>query len=376
MPKNSKKVKQQGVKAVQTDDDFDDMLAEMCAADVAAPKAPRIGTLTMGSAVHESAPATARSSSSSNSSSTSSSARAQRIPPPIPAGINVLPAMDGMSAMDMAIMTACVRCDTTQLRLWGRQGVRIVNAKFLCASASKGASLDVLRCLVKGLGADANLASEQGGTPLSYAAQVGRLAAVQCLVTELGADVNKAHKHDGSTPVMMAAEYDRLDVLEFLLKANADVNRADTEGFSPLFWAAKLGSLSVVRCLLKYGANINQADNAGITPLMVASFGKHAEVVTWLIKAGADPQIATAEFADGSRGTAADISRRFGASAEQTAYLEAKTHCSNTDCSGAGLKRCPACKQARYCGEPCQLAHWKAHKADCQRWSAELKADY
>jgi hypothetical protein len=49
-------------------------------------------------------------------------------------------------------------------------------------------------------------------------------------------------------------------------------------------------------------------------------------------------------------------------------------HCSNTGCSGAGIKRCPACKQARYCGEPCQLAHWKAHKADCKRWSAELKA--
>jgi hypothetical protein len=64
------------------------------------------------------------------------------------------------------------------------------------------------------------------------------------------------------------------------------------------------------------------------------------------------------------------------ASAEQTAYLEAKTHCSNPGCSGAGIKRCPACKQARYCGEPCQYAHWKAHKADCKRWSAELKAKY
>jgi hypothetical protein len=63
-----------------------------------------------------------------------------------------------------------------------------------------------------------------------------------------------------------------------------------------------------------------------------------------------------------------------GASAEQTAYLEAKTHCSNPGCSGAGIKRIPACKQARYCGEPSQYAHWKAHKADCKRWSAELAA--
>jgi hypothetical protein len=74
--------------------------------------------------------------------------------------------------------------------------------------------------------------------------------------------------------------------------------------------------------------------------------------------------------------TAADLSRVSGASAEQTAYLEAKTHCSNTGCSGAGIMKCTRCRQARYCGEQSvPLAHWKAHKADCKRWSAELKAD-
>jgi hypothetical protein len=107
---------------------------------------------------------------------------------------------------------------------------------------------------------------------------------------------------------------------------------------------------------------------------MAASVNKHAEVVTWLLKAGADPQaVTTLNFADGTPITAADLFRVSGASAEQTAYLEAKTHCSNTGCSGAGIIKCTRCKQARYCGEPCQLAHWKAHKADCKRWSSELK---
>jgi hypothetical protein len=39
------------------------------------------------------------------------------------------------------------------------------------------------------------------------------------------------------------------------------------------------------------------------------------------------------------------------------------------------VKKCTGCKQARYCGEPCQLAHWTAHKTDCRRWTAELEAD-
>jgi hypothetical protein len=89
-----------------------------------------------------------------------------------------------------------------------------------------------------------------------------------------------------------------------------------------------------------------------------------------MVKEGADPRKATHE--GGQRAT--DFSRFSGASTEQIAYLEAKTHCSNTGCSGAGIMKCTGCKQARYCGEQCQLAHWKAHKADCKRWSAEAKA--
>jgi hypothetical protein len=128
--------------------------------------------------------------------------------------------------------------------------------------------------------------------------------------------------------------------------------------------------MAVVQCLVKeLGADINQPRSDGGTPLMIASSNKHANIVRWLIKEGADTQTSAPEW-----GTAADVSISSGASTEQTAYLEAKTHCSNPACSGAGIKRCPACKQARYCGEPCQYAHWKAHKADCKRWSAELKA--
>jgi hypothetical protein len=125
----------------------------------------------------------------------------------------------------------------------------------------------------------------------------------------------------------------------------------------------------MVRCLLKLRANVNQLCNNGATPLMAASTHKHEEVVKWLVKAGANTQATFPGFHNSALAT----SRHFGESASLIAYLEAKTHCSNTGCSGAGLKNCPACK-TRYCGEPCQMAHWKAHKADCKRRSAELAA--
>jgi ankyrin repeat protein len=91
------------------------------------------------------------------------------------------------------------------------------------------------------------------------------------------------------------------------------------------------------------GADVNQATHDGRTPLGVASAGKHKSITAWLIKKGANPQAFNSAF-----GTVADISRKVGASAEQTAYLEVKMYCSNPGCSGAGLKKCTGCKQARY----------------------------
>jgi hypothetical protein len=92
----------------------------------------------------------------------------------------------------------------------------------------------------------------------------------------------------------------------------------------------------------------------------MASQGKHGKVIKLLLKLGADAQ------ASSSHGTAAQFSKDWGAPIAQTQYLEAKAHCSNPGCDGAGLKKCTVCKQARYCGQTCQLAHWKVHKADCK----------
>jgi ankyrin repeat protein len=157
---------------------------------------------------------------------------------------------------------------------------------------------------------------------------------------------------------------------------HANVNEVDLDGHAALWIASRDGNLALVKCLVKeLGADIDQADRLGGTPLMAASANKRAEVVIWLVKAGADTQASTSRSIEaGDAKTAANFSLYYGASPEQTAYLEAKTHCSSIGCSGAGVMKCTGCKQARYCEAACQLAHWKAHKADCRRWSAELAA--
>jgi hypothetical protein len=73
-------------------------------------------------------------------------------------------------------------------------------------------------------------------------------------------------------------------------------------------------------------------------------------------------------------GTAVDVSKAYGAPAEQTAYLEARTHCGNPGCSGARLKKCANYKEVFFCSKACQVAHWPAHKPDCKR-RVQAKAD-
>jgi ankyrin repeat protein len=151
-------------------------------------------------------------------------------------------------------------------------------------------------------------------------------------------------------------------VVQYLGKEHgADVNLAELDGTTALIFAAQNGHLNVVQCLVgDFGADVNLEAHDGLTALMAASYGKHDKVVKWLLKHGADAQ------AFAALGTAVDASRDGGAPIAQTEYLEAKAHCSNPGCSGAGLKKCTGCKQVRYCGQTCQLAHWKAHKADCK----------
>jgi hypothetical protein len=133
--------------------------------------------------------------------------------------------------------------------------------------------------------------------------------------------------------------------------------------------AAALGQLDVMRCLVReLGADINHSDYDGDTALMVAARFEYTALTKWIIKAGANPQ---AKNKNGE--TAATISRTVDASSEQTAYLEARTHCAQPGCSGAGIKKCHGCMQGRYCGPACHVAHWPNHRAECRRLGAALK---
>jgi hypothetical protein len=103
---------------------------------------------------------------------------------------------------------------------------------------------------------------------------------------------------------------------------------------------------------------------------MAATKTKNAKIVRYLLKNGAD-----AEASAHTYGTAAEFSKLYGAPAEQTAYLEARTHCADPSCTNAGLRKCERCLRVWFCSTACIRAHWPAHKAECKATAAKLKAE-
>jgi hypothetical protein len=168
--------------------------------------------------------------------------------------------------------------------------------------------------------------------------------------------------------VYFAVQNGHLDLLKCLVnELGANVNKASNIGCTPLFAAAERGNKEMVVCLVgELSADVNLATEDGKTPLMAATKSKHAKIVRYLLKNGANAQASAHVF-----GTAANVSKLYGAPAEQVVYLEARTYCANIGCSGAGLKKCASCLEVFFCSKECQVAAWPAHKVDCKRRVAE-----
>jgi len=154
-------------------------------------------------------------------------------------------------------------------------------------------------------GADPFAVDHRGRTALFLAARSAALGEIKRLLA-LGLDVNGADR-DGLTPLMMAvgAWEPEPRAVEAILAAGADVNAVDRGGASALhhllrpleprdsdtrLWSPSRSWSSVLlELLLKAGADANRADGQGLPPLMLASRHQREDLASMLLQAGADP---------------------------------------------------------------------------------------
>ena len=83
---------------------------------------------------------------------------------------------------------------------------------------------------------------------------------------------------------MMAAYFDYLDVLQFLLDRRIDINATEHIGDTALILAAQQGSVRCVRELIKRGANKDHVNIKGQTALDKAKFSNHDLVIRILMQ--------------------------------------------------------------------------------------------
>ncbi|XP_058613496.1 poly [ADP-ribose] polymerase tankyrase-1 isoform X3 [Onychostoma macrolepis] len=94
-----------------------------------------------------------------------------------------------------------------------------------------------------------------------------------------------------STPLHLAAGYNRVRVVQLLLQHGADVHAKDKGGLVPLHNACSYGHYEVTELLLKHGACVNAMDLWQFTPLHEAASKNRVEVCSLLLSHGADPTL-------------------------------------------------------------------------------------
>lgn len=97
---------------------------------------------------------------------------------------------------------------------------------------------------------------------------------------ELGADPN-VRTAEGATPIMNATELHKIDHLNLLLKSGAFVNAKDNKGFTALHRAAEMGHLEIVQLLLSNGAD-KSIESENHTALSLATARSHKEIINLL----------------------------------------------------------------------------------------------
>jgi ankyrin repeat protein len=135
-------------------------------------------------------------------------------------------------------------------------------------------------------GTDVNALSVDGTSALHWAAYHGNAELVQRL---LRAEANPDTRNDyGSSPMSEAATVANTEILELLLDAGADVESPNVDGQTALMAVARTGNLEAAELLLDHDANVNAAETwGGQTALMWAAARHHPEMIDVLVKHGA-----------------------------------------------------------------------------------------
>lgn len=142
-------------------------------------------------------------------------------------------------------------------------------------------------------GANPNALDDQSYDALTIAAIAGDAGLVKVLLAA-GANARAITSPYGGTALIAASHRGNVAVVEALLAARAPVNHVNNLGWTALIEAIVLGDggaryAQIVDALIRAEADLNLADRNGVRPLALARGKGFAEIAALLEKAGAQP---------------------------------------------------------------------------------------
>ena len=144
----------------------------------------------------------------------------------------------------------------------------------------------MLKFLNENCNININALDEDDNTALMFAVKSGKSEVVDYLLKN-NADVNIRNKF-GITPLHLAVRKNALNLVEHILRYGADINITDNYEQTPLFDAIQENNAQMIAFLIDNKAYMNQQNQEGRTPLMVATFKKERqEALITLLKYGA-----------------------------------------------------------------------------------------
>ena len=135
---------------------------------------------------------------------------------------------------------------------------------------------------------DKNIHNPTQQTTVHKAAMNGHIEYLKTLI-KAGADVEKKDV-DGYTPLHLAIEFEQTKAALALIEAGADINAECKGKWTPLHIAAthSNGAIEIALALIQAGADINAKNCIDQTPLHLAAAAGNLKITNVLIQAGAD----------------------------------------------------------------------------------------
>lgn len=95
------------------------------------------------------------------------------------------------------------------------------------------------------------------------------------------------YNENGYSPLMLAAYYNKTDIISYLLKNNAEINASSPYGTALMAGTFK-GHKQSVLLLLEQGADPNLCDNNKATALQLSALFSYDDIASYLLRYGAD----------------------------------------------------------------------------------------